>query len=243
MGVEARTIMREAGTEQISVLIVDDHAVVRKGVRGYLEAQPDIAIVGEAASGEKAVGLAADLRPDVVLMDLVLCPSTRSGYGMDGVEATRRVRQASPGSQVIVLTSYHEDEHIFPAIKAGALSYLLKNVRPEELADAVRAAARGEATLDSPVATRVMQEMRASLTSESRAAPQLAVQRMAEPLSPRELEVLELIAEGLTNREIAGRLFITVGTVKRHTNNIYGKLQVHHRAKAIARARELGLLA
>jgi len=216
--------------EQISVLIVDDHAVVRKGVRGYLEAQPDITIAGEADSGEEAVRLAAEHAPDVILMDLVM-------PGMDGVEATGRVREASPGSQVVVLTSYHEDDHIFPAIKAGALSYLLKNVRPEELVAAVRAAAEGEAVLDSPVATRVMQQMRKSLTS-----PQTVVQPLADPLSERELEVLDLIAAGLTNREIADRLFITVGTVKRHVNNIYGKLQAHHRAEAIARARDLGLL-
>jgi len=234
--------MSKPPTERISVLIVDDHAVVRKGVRGYLEAQPDLAVTGEAASGEEAIRLAADHQPDVVLMDLVMGAATGAAHGMDGVEATRRVREASPGSQVIVLTSYHDDEHIFPAIKAGALSYLLKNVRPEELAEAVRAAARGEATLDSPVATRVMQEMRESLANGKPAAPQPAAQPLVEPLSERELEVLDLVATGLPNREIAGRLFITVGTVKRHTNNIYGKLQVHHRAKAIARARDLGLL-
>jgi len=222
--------MSELPAEQISILIVDDHAVVRKGVRGYLEAQPDIAIAGEAASGEEAVHLAADHRPDVILMDLVM-------PGMGGVEATRRILQVSPGSQVIVLTSFHGDEHIFPAIKAGALSYLLKNVRPEELAGAVRAAAQGETVLDSPVATRVMQQMREALTS-----PQTVAQPLADPLSERELEVLDLIAAGLTNREIADRLFITVGTVKRHVNNIYGKLQAHHRAEAIARARDLGLL-
>jgi NarL family two-component system response regulator LiaR len=222
--------MSELPAEQISILIVDDHAVVRKGVRGYLEAQPDIAIAGEAASGEEAVHLAADHRSDVILMDLVM-------PGMGGVEATRRVLQVSPDSQVIVLTSFHGDEHIFPAIKAGALSYLLKNVRPEELAGAVRAAAQGEAVLDSPVATRVLQEMREAL-----ATPQPMAQPLAEPLSERELEVLDLIAAGLTNREIADRLFIATGTVKRHINNIYGKLQVHHRAEAIARARDLGLL-
>jgi NarL family two-component system response regulator LiaR len=222
--------MSELPAEQISILIVDDHAVVRKGVRGYLEAQPDIAIAGEAASGEEAVRLATDHRPDVILMDLVM-------PGMGGVEATRRVLQVSPDSQVIVLTSFHGDEHIFPAIKAGALSYLLKNVRPEELAGAVRAAAQGEAVLDSPVATRVLQEMREAL-----ATPQPMAQPLAEPLSERELEVLDLIAAGLTNREIADRLFIATGTVKRHINNIYGKLQVHHRAEAIARARDLGLL-
>jgi NarL family two-component system response regulator LiaR len=233
--------MSELTAEQISVLIVDDHAVVRKGVRGYLEAQPDIAIAGEAASGEEAVRLAAEHKPDVILMDLVM-PGAPGAPGMDGVEATRRVREVSPGSQVIVLTSYHEDDHIFPAIKAGALSYLLKNVRPEELAAAVRAAAWGEAVLDSPVATRVLQEMRESLATGKLATPQPAAQPLAEPLSERELEVLELVAQGLTNAEIAARLFIAHGTVKRHINNIYGKLQVRHRTEAIARARDLGLL-
>jgi NarL family two-component system response regulator LiaR len=227
--------MSEQPAEQVTVLIVDDHAVVRKGVRGYLEAQPDIAIAGEAACGEEAVRLAAESQPDVILMDLVM-------PGMDGVEATRRLRQVSPRSQVIVLTSYHDDEHIFPAIKAGALSYLLKNVRPEELADAVRAAAQGEAVLDSPVATRVLQEVRENLPIVDLAAPASAAQPLVEPLSERELEVLGLVAHGFTNREIADRLFIAHGTVKRHINNIYGKLQVRHRAEAIARARVLDLL-
>ena len=229
--------MSEQVLEQISVLIVDDHAVVRKGVRGYLEAQPDIAVVGEAESGEEAVRLAAEHKPDVILMDRVMGSATGAGHGMDGVDATRQARQVSPVSQVILLTSYHDDDHIFPAIKAGALSYLLKNVRPEELAAAVRAAAQGDAMLDSPVATRVLQEVR-----EARAIPQRAAQPLAEPLSERELEVLDLIAAGLTNPEIAGRLFIATGTVKRHINNIYGKLDVRHRAAAIARGRTLGLL-
>jgi NarL family two-component system response regulator LiaR len=232
--------MSEQTAELVTVLIVDDHAVVRKGVRGYLEAQPDIAIAGEAASGEEAVRLAAEHMPDVILMDLLM-------PGMDGVEATVRVRQVSPRSQVIVLTSYHEDEHIFPAIKAGALSYLLKNVRPEALADAVRAAAQGKAVLHSSVVTRVVQEVRASLARENLPAgetpdPPPAVQLLAEPLSERELEVLGLIAAGLTNREIARRLFIAVGTVKRHINNIYSKLEVRRRTEAVKRSRDLNLL-
>ena len=227
--------MSEQVPDQITVLIVDDHAVVRKGVRGYLEAQPDIAIAGEADSGEEAVRLAAEYQPAVILMDLLM-------PGMDGVEATRRALEVSPTSQVIVLTSYHDDDHLFPAIKAGALSYLLKNVRPEELASAVRGAAQGVAVLDSPVATRVLQEMRASLAGGRLATRQATAQPLADPLSQRELEVLDLIAAGLTNPEIAGRLFIVTGTVKRHINNIYGKLEVRHRAEAIARARELGLL-
>lgn len=236
--------MREPAPTQIAVLIVDDHAVVRKGVRGYLEALPDIVIVGEAASGDEAVRLAAEHKPDVVLMDLVMPPnaSAPDAHPLAGVDATRRVREASPRSQVIVLTSYHEDEHIFPAIKAGALSYLLKNVRPEELADAVRAAAQGRAVLQPPIATRVVEEMRDRLPTDDLASAHRAAQPLVEPLSQRELEVLGLIAAGLTNRQIARRLYIAVGTVKRHANNIYGKLDVHRRTEAVRRARDLGLL-
>ena len=218
-------------SEQIKVLIVDDHAVVRKGVRGYLEIQPDITVAGEADSGEEAVRLVATHVPDVILMDLVM-------PGMSGVEATRRIRQVSPSTQVIVLTSFHEDEHIFPAIEAGALSYLLKDVRPEELIAAVREAAQGESVLQSPVATRVIEEVREKLAIRR----PVVLQPLVEPLSDRELEVLRLIAVGLSNRQIAERLVIAVGTVKRHVNNIYGKLQVHRRTEATARARDLDLL-
>jgi NarL family two-component system response regulator LiaR len=236
-------------SKRITVLIVDDHALVRKGIRGYLEAQPDTAIVGEASSAEEAVRIAAEQQPDVVLMDLVMPPppeapdaTGESSERVAGIEATREVKQVSPRSQVIVLTSYHEDKHIFPAIQAGALSYLLKSVKPEELAAAVRAAAEGRSVLQSPVATRVLQQVRENLAARPASVPRQPAQPLAEPLSQREIEVLSLIASGLTNREIARRLFIAVGTVKRHVNNIYGKLEVHHRAEAIARARELGLL-
>src|SRR5512137_1295896 len=124
----------------LTLLIVDDHAVVRQGLRAFLEAQPDFSVIGEAETGEQAIQLAAEHIPDVVLMDLLM-------PGMDGVEATRRIRRVSPRTQVVVLTSYHEDEHIFPALRAGAISYLLKSVKMDELAEAVRRAAQGEATL------------------------------------------------------------------------------------------------
>jgi NarL family two-component system response regulator LiaR len=219
-------------TESITVLIVDDHAVVRQGVRGYLEAQPDMAIVGEAASGEEAVRLAADQVPDVVLMDLVM-PGGPGTLAMDGVEATRRVRRVSPRSQVVVLTSYHEDVHIFPAIKAGALSYLLKDVGPEELAAAVRAAARGEAVLHPHVATRVMQELRGA----RREVPS----PFAE-LTDRELEVLRLVAEGLSNAEIAGRLVLSEKTVKGYVSNILSKLYLADRTQAAVFAWREGMM-
>jgi len=213
-------------TESITVLIVDDHALVRQGVRGYLEAQPDISIAGEAASGEEAVRLAADQVPDVVLMDLLM-------PGMDGVEATRRVRRVSPRSQVVVLTSYHEDVHIFPAIKAGALSYLLKDVGPEELAGAVRAAARGEAVLHPHVATRVMQELRGTRRE---------VPNPFAELTDRELEVMHLIAEGLSNALIAERLVLSEKTVKGYVSNILSKLHLADRTQAAVFAWREGMM-
>ncbi len=202
--------------EQITVLIVDDHQVVRQGVRAFLESQPDIAVVAEAESGDAAVQMAAEYAPDVVLMDLLM-------PGMDGITATQQVKQASPRSQVIVLTSYHQDEHIFPAIRAGALSYLLKDTSPEELVEAVRKVARGEVTLHSRVAARLVQELHG------------AHQDIANPvttLSDRELEVLRLIADGLTNVEIAERLVISEKTVKSHVSNILSKLHLVDRTQA-----------
>jgi NarL family two-component system response regulator LiaR len=203
-------------TEPITVLIVDDHAVVRQGVRTYLETQPDMLVVGEAASGEEAVSRAAETLPDVVLMDLVM-------PGIDGVDATRLIRRDSPRTQVVVLTSYHEDVHIFPAIKAGALSYLLKDVGPDELAAAVRSAARCEAVLHPRVAERLVKEIRGA-TGE--------VPNPYAELSDRELEVLRLIAEGQPNAEIADRLVISIKTVKGHVSNILSKLHLADRTQA-----------
>jgi NarL family two-component system response regulator LiaR len=203
-------------TEPVTVLIVDDHAVVRRGIRALLEAEGGFEVVGEAGSGGEAVLLAADLAPDVVLMDLVM-PE------MDGVAATRLVKQESPRSQVIVLTSYHEDEHIYPAVRAGALSYLLKSVGLEELTEAARKAARGEAVLHPHVAARLVQE----LHGESQETHMLYA-----ALSDRERQVLGLIADGLSNAQIADRLVITERTVKSHVNNILGKLQVADRTQA-----------
>jgi DNA-binding NarL/FixJ family response regulator len=202
--------------EPITVLIVDDHAVVRRGIRALLEAEGDFQVAGEAGSGGEAVLLAADLAPDVVLMDLVM-PE------MDGVAATRLVKQQSPRSQVIVLTSYHEDEHIYPAVRAGALSYLLKSVGLEELTEAIRKAARGEAVLHPHVAARLVQELHGA-SQETRL--------LYAALSEREREVLRLIADGLPNAQIAERLVISERTVKSHVNNILGKLQVADRTQA-----------
>ena len=213
--------------DKISLLITDDHALVRQGIRAFLELQPDLTVIGEADSGEAAVRMAAELAPDVVLMDLVM-------PGIGGVEATRQVKQVSPHSQIIVLTSYHEDDYIFPALRAGALSYVLKDIGPDELADTVRKAARGESMLHPRVASRVVQELRGA----RRDTPNLFTE-----LSDRELEVLRLIADGLSNAEIASKLVISEKTVKGHVSNILGKLHMMDRTQAAVLAWQQGLVA
>jgi NarL family two-component system response regulator LiaR len=212
--------------ETISILIADDHALVRHGIRDFLELQPDLTVIGEAKSGEEAARMAAELAPDIVLMDLVM-------PGIGGVEATRQVKQASPHTQIIVLTSYHEDEYIFPALRAGALSYVLKDIGPEELADTVRKAARGESVLHPRVAARVVQEVRGARKD----APNLFTE-----LSDRELDVLRLIADGLSNAEIARKLVISEKTVKGHVSNILGKLHMFDRTQAAVFAWQQGLV-
>jgi NarL family two-component system response regulator LiaR len=213
-------------TEQITVLIVDDHKVVRQGVRAFMDTQPDIIVVGEAGSGEEAIQIAAEHAPDVVIVDLVM-------PGMDGVEVTRRLKQASPRTQVIVLTSYHQDEHIFPAIRAGALSYLLKDVGPIELADAVRKAANGEAVLHPRVAARVVQELHGARQDTPNPFTEL---------SDRELEVLRLIADGQSNADIAEKLVISEKTVKSHVSNILNKLHLADRTQAAVYAWREGVV-
>jgi DNA-binding NarL/FixJ family response regulator len=200
----------------VTVVIVDDHFVVREGVRALLETQPDISIVGEAASGVEAVRLCADYAPDVVLMDLLM-------PGLNGVEATRQIKQISPRSQVIVLTSYHEDEHILPAIRAGALSYLLKEAGPDELLAAVQKAARGETTIHPRVAAKMMRTLQGAGAKE---------ENHFDDLSKRELEVLRLVAEGLSNAAIGEALFISEKTVKSHVGNILSKLHLTDRTQA-----------
>ncbi len=213
-------------SERITVMLVDDHALVRQGVRAFLETQGDIAVVAEAGSGEEAVGLAAEHAPDVALMDLIM-------PGMDGVEATRRLVAQSPRTNVVMLTSYHDDEHVFPAIRAGALYYVLKEIGPAELAEAVRKAAVGEATLHPRVAARVVRELHGSRRAEP---------NVFHELSDRELEVLKLIAEGRSNAEIASRLYVSEKTVKSHVSNILSKLHLADRTQAAVYAWRQGVV-
>ena len=213
--------------EPITILIVDDHNLVRQGVRDFLETQSDLMVVGEASNGDEAVRLASQFAPDVILMDLVM-PG-----GLDGVEATRKVKNISPRTQVVVLTSYHEDEHIFPAIRAGALSYILKDIKMEELAEVIRRAFRGEATLHPRVASRIIQELRGSRARELNPFTEL---------TNREMEVLRLIANGSSNSEIAEQLVISEHTVKGHVSNIFSKLHLADRTQAAVYAWQKGVV-
>ena len=212
--------------DAITVMIVDDHEMVRRGACSYLEAQPDICVVAQAGSGEEAVRLAREFIPDVVLMDLVM-------PGMDGVDATRKVKDVSPRTQIIILTSFHQDEYIFPALQAGAISFLLKDVKATELVEAIRRAARGEATLHPKIAARVIKTFR-SLEAEE-ATPFMI-------LTDREMEVLKLIAKGYSNDKIADQLVISVGTVKGHVSNILSKLHLVDRTQAAAYAWQAGIV-
>jgi DNA-binding NarL/FixJ family response regulator len=214
----------------IEVLIVDDQPLFREGLRTVLSLQPDLAVVGEAADGEDAVRCANNFSPQVVLMDLRMPV-------LDGVEATRRIRTANPRCQVIVLTTFEDDEEVFDALRAGAVGYLLKDVPVEKLTEAIRAAARGESFLQPSVAAKVVAEFnRLSLPRP------VAGGKLVESLSPREREVLRQLAGGKSNKEIAVALQLAEGTVKNHMSNVMGKLGALDRTQAALKARELGLI-
>lgn len=193
------------------MLLVDDHAVVRQGLRSFLEVQPDMEVVGEAATGPEAVDEVSRLAPDVVLMDLVM-------PGGDGVNAIRTLREVAPGVRVLVLSSYLDDPAVFGAVQAGAAGYLVKDVQPEALANAIRQVHQGLPALAPQIAARLMR---------GAAKPPLTVK-----FTQRERDVLKLVAEGLSNKEIAGRLFISEKTVKTHVSNVLGKLGVTDRTQA-----------
>jgi NarL family two-component system response regulator LiaR len=219
--------------DPIGVLIVDDHDVVRKGLRFYLDARPEVEIVGEAGDAETAIEAVTEHVPDVVLMDLVL-PLQPGSEPSDqgGVQATRRIRQTSPRTQVVVLTSFAQDELIFAAIKAGALSYLLKDADAETVLEAIHVAGRGEAILHPRIAQRLMAEVTAPKQTREPGAD----------LTAREMEVLKLIAQGLSNANIADKLFITERTVKAHVSNLLGKLHLSDRTQAAIYAWREGLM-
>ncbi len=208
----------------IRVLITDDHAIVRKGIRSLLMTERDFQVVGEASNGAEAVAQAEVLHPDVVLMDLVM-PE------MDGIEATRRITAKQDAPRVLVLTSFAADSKVFPAIKAGALGYLLKDSGPDDLVQAIRQVHRGEPSLEPSIARKVLTEV---LQPDKKTLT-------VDPLTERELEVLRLVAEGLANKEIAEQLHVSELTVRTHVGNILGKLHLANRTQAALYALQKGL--
>ncbi len=212
---------------KIKVLIVDDHQVVRQGLRTFLELQPDIVVVGEGSDGQSGVELARQLEPDVVLMDLVM-------PRLDGSAATRQVKALGKAIKVIALTSFTEDDKVFPAIQAGASSYLLKDVSPDELVEAIRAAHRGEARLHPDIARKLMEQV-----VQQAGAPR---QSVPDELTGRELDVVRLVAQGRSNHEIAQALVISEKTVKTHISNILGKLHLEDRTQLAIYAIKHGLV-
>ena len=213
----------------IRILIADDQALFREGLRTLLSVQPDFEVVGEASNGTEAVRLAVQTQPTVVLMD-VRMPV------MDGLAATARLKSVQPETRVIVLTTFDDDEAIFEGLKAGAVGYLLKDVSSEKLNEAIRAAARGDYFLLPSITAKVVAEF------SRLAKATMPVQEIPNPLSGREVEILGLVSEGLSNREIAGRLVISEGTVKNHLTSILSKLDARDRIQATLKARELGII-
>lgn len=217
-------------TENIRLLIVDDQRLMREGLRTLLELEHGFEIVGEAADGQAALDAYSELKPDVVLMDIRM-------PGMDGVEATRRLCKTWPDTRVIILTTFDDDANVFEGLRAGAVGYLLKDLSGQELAKAVRTVYHGGGLLEPTVAKRVMEEF-ARLHPPVRSINE----GLPEPLSERELEVLKLVSDGLSNREIGNKLGLSEGTVKNYVTNILQKIGVRDRTQAALRGRELGLI-
>jgi len=207
----------------IRLALVDDHRVVRQGLRSYLEAFADITVVGEASSGEEALANVEGWRADVAAMDLLM-PG-----GMDGIEATRRLRALAPHTQVVVLTAYSDEARVVAALRAGAIGYVRKEADPEVLLEAVRGAARGQSVLDPAVAGSVLEDL-------------VHAAQVQEDLTEREMDVLRLLAHGRTNREIAAELVVSEETVKTHVGNILAKLHLVHRTQAVVHAIKQGLV-
>jgi NarL family two-component system response regulator LiaR len=218
-------VERQGRGVTIRTLITDDHQVVRRGLRGFLELDPELEVVGEAENGREALAMARDLKPDVVLMDLLMPV-------MDGIEATREIRRELPEVEVLALTSVLEDASVTGAIRAGAIGYLLKTTDADELREAIRAAAAGQVRLAPEAAARLMREVRSPESPDA----------LTEPLTERETEVLKLIARGKANKQIARELFVAMSTVKTHVNNLYRKLNVSSRTQAALYAARIGLV-
>lgn len=218
--------MEMTQSEVLHVLIADDHPIFRNGMRALLASVPDIEAVGEAATGDEAIAKAADLQPDVVLMDLQM-------PGIGGVEATRQILFASPHIRVLVVTMFEDDHSIFTAMRAGARGYIVKGVGPDEMLRAIRVVGSGEAIFSPAIAVKLIDFF-------SMPKPAVPAQTFPE-LSDREREILDLIAQGVSNLEIANRLVLSPKTVRNHVSNIFSKLQVADRAQAIIRGREAGL--
>jgi DNA-binding NarL/FixJ family response regulator len=212
---------------------VDDQRLMREGLRTLLELEPDITVAGEAGNGQEGLDAYEALRPDVVLMD-VRMPV------LDGVEATRRVLARHPAARVIILTTFDDDEYVLEGLRAGALGYLLKDVGIAELAEAIHTVMGGGVLIEPSVARKVVAELTRLRPSGAQPAP--ASHQLVEPLSERERDILRLVADGLTNRDIANRLYLAEGTVKNYVTNILGKIGARDRTQAALRARELGLL-
>jgi len=211
-------------TKPIRILIADDHAIVRKGLRALMETRDDIDVVGEAADGEEAIAQAKTLVPDVVLLDLIMPRK-------DGIETIRQIKQEQPDARILVLTSFAEDDKVLAAIKAGALGYLLKDSMPQDLVKAIHAVHRGEPSLDPAIALQVIREMNQPTD----------LPPAAEPLTERELEVLKLVAQGFSNQDIARQLSINERTVGTHVSNILSKLHLANRTQAALYALREGL--
>jgi DNA-binding NarL/FixJ family response regulator len=219
---------------KIKVLIVDDHAVVRQGLRTFIDLQDDMQVVGEGVNGAEAIELARRLQPDIVLLDLVM-PQ------MSGVEATSKIIEGSPNSRVLILTSFGEDDKVFPAIRAGAQGYLLKDIHPDDLVQAVREAYQGQVQLHPDIAKKLMSAVAGTSPQETRPIGDQTARPGLDQLTEREREVLHLIAQGLNNREIAGRMIISEKTVKTHVSSILSKLSLADRTQAAIWALKHGL--
>ena len=212
-------------SDNIRILIADDHAVVRRGLRALIETEPDMEVVGEASDGVEAVDQASELKPDVILLDMVMPRK-------NGSEVITEIKDQNPGARILVLTSFAQDDQVFPAIKAGALGYLLKDSSPRDLIQAIHDVHQGASSLHPSIARMLIAEL-----------SQPSSKRLSEdPLTDRELEVLALIASGASNQQIAEHLVVSMSTVKSHINRTYRKLGVHSRTQAVARSRQLGIV-